>query len=313
MTHGELRRRVCRSQPSPFAEASAFAKATAERAGTATYKIVSGWRPDLRDYESEPPLHGVMDLAAEEARVRETQAADEQREKLITDHIGLVRHVVGRVVVRLPDGVDRDDLESAGIIGLIKAADRFDPARGVKFATYASAVVHGEVMEALRAKDWAPRSLRKRYRELEAAIAQLQGQLGRQPEEAEIRRALRLSEEEYQELLAETNSMAITSLEELMEREESVREAGEEGFIESQGAGGDPAEVIDQEAFKELLAEAVGQLPERDRIVIGLYYQDELTLREIGEVLEITESRVCQIHTQAVTRLRSAVNNKLAE
>jgi len=252
-----------------------------------------------------------MDLAAEEAREPDTEIVDEEREKLITEHVGLVRHVVGRVAVRLPDGVDRDDLESAGIIGLIKAADRFDPARGVKFATYASAVVRGEVMEALRAKDWAPRSLRRRYRELEAAIAQLQRQLGRQPEEAEIRRALRLSEEEYQDLLAETSSMAITSLEELMERDESVREAGEESFSEPQGTGADPAEVVDQEAFKELLAEAVDQLPERDRVVIGLYYQDELTLREIGEVLEITESRVCQIHTQAITRLRSAVNNKL--
>jgi RNA polymerase sigma factor for flagellar operon FliA len=237
--------------------------------------------------------------------------SEQEREDLIKAHIGLVRHVVGRVVVRLPEGVDRDDLESAGIMGLIKAADRFDPTRGVKFATYASAVVRGEVMEALRAKDWAPRSLRRRYRELEQTIAQLQRQLGRQPDQLEICRALHLSEEEYQELLSETSSMAITSLDELMEGEESPYETGEEAFAEPQGSAADPAEVLDQETIKELLAEAVNQLPERDRIVIGLYYQDELTLREIGEVLDITESRVCQIHTQAITRLRATIKSQL--
>jgi RNA polymerase sigma factor for flagellar operon FliA len=239
--------------------------------------------------------------------------SEQQREDLIKAHIGLVRHVVGRVVVRLPEGVDRDDLESAGVIGLIKAADRFDPTRGVKFATYASAVVRGEVMEALRAKDWAPRSLRRRYRQLEETIAQLQRQLRRQPDESEIRRALHLGEEQYQDLLAETSAMAITSLDELMEGEEGLYETGEEGFTEPPGTALDPAEVVEQEAFKELLAEAVDQLPERDRIVIGLYYQDELTLREIGEVLDITESRVCQIHTQAITRLRSSIRNKLQQ
>jgi len=250
-------------------------------------------------------------LAAEEAHVPEPTLTEQERESLIEEHVGLVRYIVGRVAMRLPDGVDHEDLESAGIIGLIKAADRFEPARGVKFATYASAVIRGEVMEALRAKDWAPRSLRRRYRELEEAIARLQGQLRRQPTEAEIRRELRLDEDEYRELLWDTSSMAVSSLEELMELTESTHGSVEESLIEPEAIAEDPAQIVDEAALKELLAEAVAQLPERDRIVIGLYYQDELTLREIGEVLEVTESRVCQIHTQAITRLRTSIKNKL--
>ncbi len=250
-------------------------------------------------------------MAAEEAHVPEPTLTEQERESLIEEHVGLVRYIVGRVAMRLPDGVDHEDLESAGIIGLIKAADRFEPARGVKFATYASAVIRGEVMEALRAKDWAPRSLRRRYRELEEAIARLQGQLRRQPTEAEIRRELRLDEDEYRELLWDTSSMAVSSLEELMELTESTHGSVEESLIEPEAIAEDPAQIVDEAALKELLAEAVAQLPERDRIVIGLYYQDELTLREIGEVLEVTESRVCQIHTQAITRLRTSIKNKL--
>jgi len=145
-------------------------------------------------------------------------ALDEtQREQIILEHIGLVKYIVGRVAVRLPDSVDREDLESAGIVGLIKAADRYEPGRGVKFATYASTVIRGEVMELLRSRDWAPRSVRKRYRELEDAIAQLQRQLGRQPSETEICQRLRLSPSEYQELLSLTSSLAVSSLEEMME------------------------------------------------------------------------------------------------
>ena len=115
-------------------------------------------------------------------------ACDEsERERLILDHVGLVKYIVGRVSVRLPESVEREDLESAGMVGLIKAADRYEPGRGVKFATYASTVIRGEVMELLRSRDWAPRSVRRRYRELEGAVGGLQQQLGRQPTEGEIR------------------------------------------------------------------------------------------------------------------------------
>ncbi len=242
--------------------------------------------------------------------MRPSLAADE-RERLILENVGLVRYIVGRVAIRLPDSVEREDLESAGIVGLIKAADRFEPRRGVKFATYASSVIRGEVMELLRARDWAPRSLRRRYRELEQVVARLQRQLGRQPREEEICRAMGVSVEEYRQLLATAASLAVASLEELMEGDETSETEEEHLPGEPQSWGEDPAEIVDRSALQSLLARAVDQLPERDRVVIGLYYQDELTLREIGEVLDVTESRVCQIHTQAIARLRASIQEML--
>lgn len=253
-----------------------------------------------------------MSVAAESSQTPGPVLQERAREELIREHVGLVHFIVGRVSIRLPDTVEREDLESAGLLGLVKAADRFDPARGVKFATYASTVIRGEVMEALRAKDWAPRSVRRRYRQLEAAVAQLQRELRRQPSEEEVRGALRLDEQEYHELLSATSYMAVASLEELMEQEETMQPTEADRPIEPSANDDDPARIVDEEALKQLIAEAVDQLPERDRVVIGLYYQDELTLREIGEVLDVTESRVCQIHTQAITRLRTAVQSKLA-
>jgi len=242
--------------------------------------------------------------------MRPSLAADE-RERLILEHVGLVRYIVGRVAIRLPDSVEREDLESAGIVGLIKAADRFEPRRGVKFATYASSVIRGEVMELLRARDWAPRSVRRRYRELEQTVAGLQRQLGRQPTEEEICRALGVSAEDYRQLLAATSSLAVASLEELMETDETLEPEEDDLPGEPQSWGEDPAAIVDRDALQGLLARAVDQLPERDRVVIGLYYQDELTLREIGEVLDVTESRVCQIHTQAIARLRASIQEML--
>ncbi|MGI5818253.1 MAG: sigma-70 family RNA polymerase sigma factor [Armatimonadota bacterium] len=248
-------------------------------------------------------------------RCPETSPAlnEAQREGVILEHVGLVKYIVGRVSVRLPDSVDREDLESAGIVGLIKAADRYEPGRGVKFATYASSVIRGEVMELLRSRDWAPRSVRKRYRDLETAIAQLQRQLGRQPSEEEICQRLRVSLAEYQELLSLTSSLAVSSLEEMMELDETLQVDQTALPGEPSSRAEDPAEIIDRQALHDLLARAVEGLPERDRIVIGLYYQDELTLREIGEVLDVTESRVCQIHTQAIARLRTTVKSMLEE
>lgn len=251
-------------------------------------------------------------MAAERVEPMPARLETDERRRLIEEHIGLVRYIVGRVAIRLPDSVEREDLESAGIIGLIKAADRFERARGVKFATYASTLIRGEIMELLRSRDWAPRSVRRRYRELEECIADLQRQLGRPPQEEEICRALGLSAEEYQRLLATAGALAVASLEELVEEDQHGQV--DEGSL-PEGAdpwSEDPAEVVDQAALQELLALAVQQLPERDRIVIGLYYQDELTLREIGEVLSVTESRVCQIHTQAIARLRASVQEMLA-
>ena len=255
----------------------------------------------------------VVALVAERCPGMDPTIDAEEREELILEHIGLVRYIVGRVSVRLPESVEREDLESAGIVGLIKATDRFEPGRGVKFATYASSVIRGEIMELLRSRDWAPRSVRKRYRKLEETVTRLRRQLGRQPSEDEIRGALDLSAEEYRELLSATASMAVSSLDELMNTDETTHPDEDAFGFEPASEGDNPAEVVDEGALQELISRAVDDLPERDRIVIGLYYQDELTLREIGEVLGVTESRVCQIHTQAITRLRTSLESMLEE
>ena len=252
-----------------------------------------------------------MSLVAERCAQRQPTVDVQERERLILEHVGLVKYVVGRVSVRLPESVEREDLESAGMVGLIKAADRYEPGRGVKFATYASSVIRGEVMELLRSRDWAPRSVRRRYRELETAVGSLQQQLGRQPTEEEISDRLLLSRQEYHELLSLTSSMAVSSLEEMVESDQALQVDEPALPGEPAAHGDDPAESVDRQALHELIARAVDGLPQRDRIVIGLYYQDELTLREIGEVLEVTESRVCQIHTQAIARLRASVKSLL--
>ena len=226
-----------------------------------------------------------------------------QRNRLIQGHVGLVHYVVGRVTVTLPASVDREDLVSAGIIGLIKAVDRFDPSRGVKFDTYASTVIRGEVMECLRARDWAPRALRRQARELAETIGDLEARLGLPPSDEQIAEALQMEVEQYHELLGKISGTMILSLDELMETQPALA-AEPVRMGEHDDDYGNPADSLEQAETQQMIAQAIENLPEREKHVIALYYQEELTLREIGEVLGVTESRVCQIHAQAISRLR---------
>jgi len=233
----------------------------------------------------------------------------QERDKLIEDHIDLVHYIVGRVTVTLPDSVDREDLVSAGIIGLIKAVDRFDPARGVKFETYASTVIRGEVMESLRARDWAPRSLRRQGREIARTIGELEAQLGYAPSEEEIAEALQMEVEKYHQVLGEISGAMLLSLEEMIEArphlEAEPLNPGQDVSYRS------PDNALEQAEIQQMIARAIEQLPEREKHIVALYYQEELTLREIGEVLGVTESRICQIHAQAISRLHGYLASRL--
>ncbi len=234
---------------------------------------------------------------------------EQERDSLIEEHVELVRYIVGRVTVTLPESVDREDLVSAGIIGLIKAVDRFDPTRGVKFATYASTVIRGEVMESLRARDWAPRSLRRQGREIARTIGELEVQLGYPPSDEEIAEALQMAVEEYHEVLGNISGTLVLSLDEIMEDQPHLRP--EPVKADRDVSYRNPADALEQAEIQQMIAQAIEQLPEREKHIVALYYQEELTLREIGEVLGVTESRICQIHAQAISRLHGYISRHL--
>ncbi len=234
-----------------------------------------------------------------------------RREQLIQRYAPLVKIIVARIRGYLPDWVDEEDLISAGIVGLIKAIDRFQPSRGVKFETYATPVIRGEIMESLRAKDWVPRSVRRKARQVGKAIAELEVQLGRPPTEEEIARHMGMTLEEYHAVLEDTARAALLSFEEVFADGDDRSGIGGQAAIEPEDEDSDPVAVIEREELKRLIAEAIERLPEREKLVVGLYYQEGLTLKEIGAVLGITESRVSQIHSQAMARVRAAVMREL--
>jgi len=243
--------------------------------------------------------------------------APSERDELIRRHANLVKYEVDRLASGLPDQVDREDLISAGMIGLIKAVDRYDPERGASFTTYASSLMRGAILDELRRMDWAPRGLRSRYRRLEEAVATLRQRLGRQPSEEEIIEELGVTPPEYRKLLRDASTAAMVSLESLAEASGDAHMpaaplGADTASLDPARAEWNPAAVADSAELRRLLAEAVGELSEREQLVLSLYYREELTMQEIGMVLGVTESRVCQIHTQTIARLRAGLQARLS-
>jgi len=219
----------------------------------------------------------------------------------------LVHYVVGRILAHLPPQIEREDLLSWGVIGLLTAADSFDASRGTKSETYAVAKIKGAILEFLRQEDWVPRSLRAKARALERAHAELEQKLGRQPEMSELAAHLGLNAEEYDHLLAQVSQLTLTSLDSLLCEQEIAgattpvwgRRAHEET----------PGQRLEEREMRRILREAIQQLPQREALVMSLYYYEGLTLKEIGAILGVTEARVCQLHTQAIVRLRSRLGS----
>jgi RNA polymerase sigma factor FliA len=231
------------------------------------------------------------------------------RDRLILTYAPLVKYVAGRLGSGLPAHVDEGDLVSYGLLGLIGAIERYDPERDVKFETYAIARIKGSIIDELRAMDWVPRSVRARARDIERAIAELERKLHRAPTDEEISEKLGISQDELEESLTDISRSSIAALDEL--------------WTVSGGGGGDQVALIDtiedteapdpqgslsQTEMKEAIGEAIARLPEREKLVVTLYYYEELTLREIGEVLGVTESRVSQLHTKAILRLKARLS-----
>jgi RNA polymerase sigma factor FliA len=226
------------------------------------------------------------------------------RDRLILTYAPLVKYVAGRLGSGLPAHVDDDDLVSYGLLGLIGAIERFDPDRDIKFETYAIARIKGSIIDELRALDWVPRSVRSRAREIERAIADLESKLGRAPTDEEIAGKLGVTEEDLNESLSEIGRTSIAALDELW----TVSAGGDQiALIDTieDDQGPNPQSALDETEMREAIAEAISRLPEREKLVVTLYYYEELTLREIGEVLGVTESRVSQLHTKAILRLKA--------
>jgi RNA polymerase sigma factor for flagellar operon FliA len=229
--------------------------------------------------------------------------SEEDRERLILEHMGQVRLVARKIHERLPDSICFDDLLSAGVIGLIQAIDNFDPTQNVKLRTYAEFRIRGAILDSLRETDWAPRLKRKQAREFEAAIARSEQRLGRIPEEAEIARELNLSVDDYRQKLTEMEALNIGEL-------EFIRDENETAVILKYTASPEeesPAITLERAELERLIASSIDRIPKVEKTVLSLYFYEELTLREIAEVMGIHLSRVSQIKSQAILRLRTSM------
>ena len=259
----------------------------------------------------DPAEEAARNSAAVAATWREFKATGDKalREQLIIHYAPLVKYVAGRVGVGLPSNVEQADLVSYGVFGLIDAIEKFDLERAIKFETYAISRVRGAIIDELRAMDWIPRSVRSKAREVERTYAALEGELRRTPTEPEVAARMGISLSDLHTIFSQVSYVNVVALDELL------GVGGEKGDSLSLGEtlvdarAEDPVLAFEGEETKFLLARAIDQLPEREKIVVTLYYFESMTLAEIGKVLGVTESRICQMHTKAVVALRA----KLAE
>ncbi|HQB94821.1 MAG TPA: FliA/WhiG family RNA polymerase sigma factor [Candidatus Omnitrophota bacterium] len=231
------------------------------------------------------------------------------REEIIKKYLYLVKYVAGRVAIGLPPNVEFNDLVSYGILGLFDAITKYDVSQGNKFETYAVSRIRGSIMDELRKLDWAPRLLRKRAREIDRKCKELEEKHGRMATEDELAKALNMSTDDLNSIYSDLSSTSFLSLDEVWQNDDGNKPISrlqtiEDSLITNQ------FNYVHQSEVKNLLADAIDQLPEKEKLVIVLYYYENLTLREIGEILDVSESRVCQIHTKVVTRLRGHLMRK---
>ncbi|NCB39014.1 MAG: RNA polymerase sigma factor WhiG [Erysipelotrichia bacterium] len=227
------------------------------------------------------------------------------KDALIMKYASFVKYVAGRIAVNLPSNVEFDDLVSYGILGLIDAIDKYDSERNVKFKTYAKTRIRGAIFDELRVLDWTPRSIRQKARKLEKAYAKLEGKLGRDAKDEEIAEYLNIDISELHKLFDETKKSLLLSLDEIFYDDEEGSSRFD--FIEDQKSD-NPQSKIEEAEAKKILADAISKLSDRERMVITLYYYEELTSKEIGKILGVSDSRVSQLHTKAILRLRGRLS-----
>jgi RNA polymerase sigma factor for flagellar operon FliA len=249
----------------------------------------------------------TVDSAAQRAQLWQAYATQRDattRNKLAAEYAMLVKHVVGRILVTLPQGMEQDDLMSYGFLGLLQAIEKYDALRGIKFETFAAPRIRGAVLDELRAQDPLPRTLRQKAKNVERTIHRLEGELGRAPVEQEIADGMGVAPEDLRQILADSNRLML-SLDYMLNPDD-----GEGGGITLEATVAtpetkSPVNQLESRDLRGALIKAIEALPPRERLLISLYYHEGLTMKEIGKVLEVTEARVCQLHGQAVMRMRT--------
>lgn len=227
------------------------------------------------------------------------------KNQLLTDHMPLVKRLAHHMKAKLPPSVEVDDLVQAGMIGLLDAISRYEETHGAQFETYAVLRIRGAMLDELRNSDWLPRSMRQNMRKIEAAMASLQQKLGHPPTESEVAKLLKLSLSDYQDMLADGGGHQLVYYEDFHDNE------GNDSFLDRYAVDDDdPLRALLDTDFRQAVIDAIDALPPREKILMGLYYEEEMNLKEIGAVMGVSESRVSQLHTQAVARLRATLREQ---
>lgn len=240
----------------------------------------------------------------------ETKAGTKQdKDKLISEYSPLIKFIAQKIAVRLPSNIELDDLISAGVIGLMDAIDKYDPTRDNKFKTYAEFRVRGAILDELRSQDWVPRSVRDKAKLLDKTVVQLEAELGRVATDEEVANALNCNIEEFHELVNQVRPVSLLSIDEAQSFS-NVDKKSILNLLEGTRLN-NPLVQLNMKTVKDVVTKAIEELPERQRLVLSLYYYEDLNLKEIGKILRVTESRVSQLHAQAVSRLRARLQQVL--
>ena len=246
-----------------------------------------------------------METLLREAKEKSSEIPPNLKEQIVLEHAPLIRYIVNRIAVRLPSHIDLDDLHNTGVIGLMDAIEKYDPGKNCKFKTYAEFRIKGAILDQLRSLDWVPRSVRQKSRKLEKAYGEVEQRLGRQASEDEVADSLGLQIDKFHELLNQVRGISLVNLEEIRGTNSDGDRAGTFADIIEDVHSENPFATLKLTETKHVISDTIGSLPEKERLVISLYYYEDLNMKEIGNILGITESRVCQIHTKSVMRLRS--------
>ncbi len=252
----------------------------------------------------------VLENVTEEELWKEYRKTHKQeiRDTLIRQYAPLVKYVAGKISVGMPQNVDFDDLVGFGVFGLFDAIEKFDPEKHVKFKTYAVTRIRGAIFDELRSIDWVPRSVRQKTREIEDTIQTLEADLGRSASDTEIAKAMNMSVDQYNQMVLKVRGTSILSLNDVWFTGDDSDKVSIQDSIESP-VSLQPDSIAEKDEIRRVIVEAINELPDKEKKVLVLYYYEDLTLKEIGKVLEVTESRISQLHTKAIMRLRSKLTN----